>query len=312
MIDGLSSSINDALSLLHERAKIPDRTVSVTSVGLAGIVDQCKAICTRPNAICEPIRTIHHFACTGGTLLSKCIASMPNIRLFSEVDPLSTMTVRGERPLFLPTDMIMQARQSTHATNNNELVQIFHASMKILHENTTNVGRRTIVRDHAHSQFCTDQDFSCRPTLLEMLKSKFSTLSVLTIRDPIDSFISLRRLKWVHFRPDTFDEYCRRYVQFIERHKDIPIIKYENFIDNPAQEMRNICSLLRIPYQDDFENLFSAYILTGDSGRKANHIVSHTRRTPDCHLQREVDESQNYRILLQRMGYSPRQVDSGT
>ena len=35
------------------------------------------------------IRTIHHLACTGGTLISKCLGSMPDVALISEVNPLN-------------------------------------------------------------------------------------------------------------------------------------------------------------------------------------------------------------------------------
>ena len=35
------------------------------------------------------IRTIHHLACTGGTLISKCISSMPETALISEINPMN-------------------------------------------------------------------------------------------------------------------------------------------------------------------------------------------------------------------------------
>lgn len=40
-------------------------------------------------AAVSPIRTIHHMACTGGTVFSKCLAVMPNVALLSEVNPLN-------------------------------------------------------------------------------------------------------------------------------------------------------------------------------------------------------------------------------
>ena len=35
------------------------------------------------------LRSIHHLACTEGTLISKCIASMPDVALISEVNPMN-------------------------------------------------------------------------------------------------------------------------------------------------------------------------------------------------------------------------------
>ena len=41
---------------------------------------------TRPQG--KPLlRTIHHLACTGGTVISKCLAAMPDVALISEVNP---------------------------------------------------------------------------------------------------------------------------------------------------------------------------------------------------------------------------------
>lgn len=51
----------------------------------------------------EQIRTIHHFACTGGTLIAKCLASMPNTQFISEIEPHSNMTSKAK---FTPTNFI--------------------------------------------------------------------------------------------------------------------------------------------------------------------------------------------------------------
>ncbi len=307
VIEDLSRSIDDALSLLQKGGFLTETCHQSTKCSLIGLVDECKALSSQPDSTEEPIRTIHHFACSGGTLFSKCVASMPNVRLFSEVDPLSTMTVRTERPLFLPTDMIMQARQSTRGTDTNELIQIFQASIDILHKNTTCIGCRTVLRDHAHSQFCTNQDYATRPTLLELLKLEFSTLPILTIRDPVESFISLRQHNWVHFGPNTFDEYCKRYIDFMERYENIPVFKYEDLVTRPKLEMQKICDYLRIPYQVDFEEFFSIHKISGDSGRGADRMTERAWRTPDDALQNEIDKSVNYPYLLRKMGYPSRQ-----
>jgi len=39
------------------------------------------------------IHTLHHLACTGGTVLSKCLAAMPRVALVSEVNPLNRLGV---------------------------------------------------------------------------------------------------------------------------------------------------------------------------------------------------------------------------
>ena len=42
------------------------------------------------NSLSRPFaRAIHHFACSGGTVISKCVAAMPHVALLSEVNPLN-------------------------------------------------------------------------------------------------------------------------------------------------------------------------------------------------------------------------------
>jgi hypothetical protein len=48
----------------------------------------------------------------------------------------------------------------------------------------------------------------------------------------------------------------------------MPIIRYEDFVHTPNEVMNNVCELLKIPFNDQFSDLFSAINLTGDSGRK--------------------------------------------
>ena len=80
-------------------------------------------LCAQHEAVVfsEPIRTIHHFACTGGTLISKCIATMPNTQMLSEVDPLSTM-LQSKKPKFALTDIIILMQQSTRGIESGLII----------------------------------------------------------------------------------------------------------------------------------------------------------------------------------------------
>jgi hypothetical protein len=35
------------------------------------------------------VRTLHHVACSGGTLISRCLAALPGVVLLSELNPLN-------------------------------------------------------------------------------------------------------------------------------------------------------------------------------------------------------------------------------
>ena len=303
-VASLAREIDDALQLLKDYGSVTQSSALPAENALPGLIDQCMAMCALPPAISrEPIRTIHHMACTGGTLISKCLAAMPNAQLLSEIDPLSEMPIKGERPQFAPTDMVIQARQSTRGVRPEMLVEFFLTNLDVLYRDAERGGLRLVLRDHAHSQFCTRQDAAARPTLREMLRERHEVLSVVTVRDPLESYIALRGHKWVHFEPATLEEYCARYLVFLQRHEGIAIFKYEDFVVDPQRTMRRMCDVLQMPYQDQFELLFDVFKLTGDSGRKGDQIAPRPPRQPDELLRKEAGLSESYRKLEAVLGY---------
>lgn len=310
MVRNLSESIDQALSLLHAYGPASKSVEPPPQSALMGLVDQCRHMCAQPNIANEPVRTIHHFACTGGTLVSKCIAAMPNIQLLSEVDPLSTLALRADKPLFSPTDLITRVRQSTRGADDETLIRLFLKGMSVLQASATDVGHRLVIRDHAHSQFCSHQNADQRPTLLEIVRQQYATLSILTVRDPVESYTSLRANNWLHFEPATYDEYCSRYLAFLQRYEGIPVFKYEDITGNTIPTMQKICAELHIPYQDQFENLFGAFELTGDSGRKSDQIETRKLIVPDEKLQAEIEASNHHKQLAKILHYANRLPDS--
>lgn len=299
----LAQTIDEALELLKEVPTTPDGS-SGTPIqkAPASLLDECMTLCSQHEAIApEPIRTIHHFACTGGTLFSKCLAAMPNSQLLSEVDPLSTLQVDPSgKPRFAPTDMIQQMRQSTRGEGTDLFIELFLSNIEQIYSDSSKKGLRLIIRDHAHSHFCVGANIPGRPTLRDMLSRNFPVVSVLTVRHPLDSYLSLRLHAWEP-SPNTLDEYCRRYLAFLDAYPDIPIVKYEHFLFEPQTVMAAVCEHLKLPYSSDFEDLHSVFNLTGDSGRRGKVIRPRPRRSLTPELAAEQQSSQNYRALLARL-----------
>ena len=250
----------------------------------------------------EPIRTVHHFACTGGTIISKCIAAMPHTQLLSEVDPLSEIQ-RSGKPIFAPTDIITLMRQSTCGVTTDLIIDLFLNNIFIIYAETKRLGQSLILRSHDHSHYCGGTEIPERPNLIEILSSRFPTISLVTVRHPLDSFMSLKCNGWIHFIPKTFDEYCKRYVNFIHAHKKVPIIHYEDFVKSPNVEMSKICSILSLTFSTDFIDLFRAFKLTGDSGRKSDTIEFRPRRKIEENITPELNNSSHYHLLLELLGY---------
>ena len=169
------------------------------------------------------LRSVHHFACTGGTLISKCIAAMPATRLLSEVDPFSDLT---HRQSFLPTDLIGLSKKSSAPLSRDGQERIFMAGLAALAAETRAEGRDLILRDHTHGHYCYGEARRARPPLQVLLGKDYRLLSLVTVRHPLDSYISLVRQKWTHFEPANLEEYARRYLLFLDDYAGTDLLRH--------------------------------------------------------------------------------------
>lgn len=251
----------------------------------------------------EPLRSLHHFACTGGTLIAKALASMPNTVMLSEIDPLSLLHLRAPKPPFFPTDLITGLRYCPREIGEDTILAVFEAGLLALRDRLTRQGLHLVLRDHAHSQFCTLQDRHARPGFHAILAGIGPVQGLVTVRHPLDSFLSLQRNDWIHFSPGTFEEYCLRYLDFLDVHDSLPVYKYETFVAEPAKTTARMCKDLALPYDPDFEIAMPLARLSGDSGRSGISIGPRPRAPVPTDLGRDAAQSSSYAVLCKRLGY---------
>lgn len=307
----MAGVLSESLELLRQ-AGVGPAQLELGHKGWEALLQECVALCLRDaKAAAEPIRTLHQFACTGGTLISKCIAAMPNVQLLSEVDPLAPSPgLNDPKPRFTPSDMPTLLRASTRGASQELIVRVFQAEIRVVHEHAVRCGLRLVVRDHAHTQYCTGESVTNRPTLRQMVSAVASVRSLVTVRHPVDSFSSLLSNGWVHFAPSNFDAYCQRYLQFLDDHVDVPIVRYEDLVAEPVVTMQRICVALDLPCRDDFDSLISVFKVSGDSGRTGSGISTRPRRERAESLLTEAMGLSSYRLLASRLGYKALDVSS--
>lgn len=303
--EALLKSIEEALGLLQDRPPPPARQALVAQP-LSSLLEKCQHTSAEIAARApEPIRTIHHFACTGGTLFSKCLAVMPNTQLLSEVDPLSSLL----KLEFAPSDLILHMRHSQRPVPEDVLIEMFLSSLRTVYEHATRTGSRLVLRDHTHSHFCVGSGIPERPTVREIVARDFATLSAVTIRHPLDSFLTLRFLSqtggWMHFDPKTLEEYCKRYMVFLDFYEDTPVFRYESLATDPETELGKLCDTLELPYTDGFADYLSVFGLTGNSGRAGLVIKPRPRREIPEAVAEERQSSPTYAALCARLDYAP-------
>jgi len=296
-------AIEDCVVLLETSAK-QGSEIEFAFEPFPSLLQQCEQLACKDDFLEEPIRTIHHFACTGGTLVSKCISSMPNTLLMSEVEPHSTINDR--KGVFTPTDLIQLLRNASRNTPKNLLTDVFLNGVRTIHEKCIASGLRLVLRDHSHSHYCFKNHRNGRNTLLAILSGAFSTRSILWVRHPIDSYLSLTKNNWLHFPNPCIDEYAVRYKKFLNDHSNCKIFKYEDLVTRPEQTMQEICYELDLPYYQDFLQLFSFFLLSGDSGRTSDKITFRPRLKASDEVSSEIRHSSDLRSLCDNLQYEIR------
>ena len=299
------------LSTLHMlEQEAPEEVMSTTGITMPSRQDVARkslqealemATAALPDQRAKPVlRTVHHLACTGGTIISKAISSQPNVALLSEVDPFSPM---GHEHPFRPTDMIGLAKVGSRAATIETQGKMFLSSLAILAKEYEAQGTYLVLRDNSHGKYNYGSDISSYPSLREFLSDTYDLKSVVTVRDPIDSYLSLKKNGWEHFSPSGFDEYCRRMLVFLEDHIDVPIIKYEDFVTDPQNVCAALCKALDLPFNRDFIHLMSAISISGDSGRKGEKLQLRPRREILRDEDTEFKASSHHAKLAERLGY---------
>lgn len=300
--EGFFEIIDECHSLIESSGLVSEKSMALQAEPLPSLLEQCHAITYQAEADEAPIRSIHHFACTGGTLFLKCLASMPNTMTISEVEPHSRVVPLEERR-FSPTDWIGLVRASNRPLNDELVDALFYAGLDTLHDDCTMRGLHLVLRDHAHSHYCVGTQVAQQNNLRNLLSARPSTLSVVTVRHPLDSFLSLKSNNWLHFEPPTLDEYARRYQRFLSDHEDLPRFRYEKFVEDPQSEMTRLCEILELTFNPDFIHFFDQYPLSGNSGRTSSTIGPRGRRPVPPDTDRLLSEATVFLALCEDLGY---------
>lgn len=308
----LRRTIAEALDLLQEYP-VP-ASARLPAEGLPSLLDECAAL-IRAAPGPEPVRLVHHLACTGGTLISRCVAGLPNSVLLSEIDPLGLAPFLcpgpeagaawpGKLP-FRPTDVLVALRGALRPVPDALVCDAFVACIEAAQEALSRNGQTLVIRVHSHSQFCSDADPDARPTVAEMLAPHWPTRAVVTVRHPLDTFLSLQANNFIHFAPFTLDEFSRRHHLFLDRHADLPVLRYEDFVATPERGLREIAGHLELSYAASALDTFDVVRLSGDSGRTGGAIRARRRREVPDAVAGEVGRSAAFLSLCGRLGYDP-------
>jgi hypothetical protein len=314
-LQSLQESISNAVDMIDQSQLVSDdlllqqstkySTNSLDFTNANSLLDKCEQVTNSYKKTKPVIRVVHHLACSGGSLITKCFSAMPNNFILSEVHPHSYRHLPADKATFLPSDIATLAHQAKFPDADVLARKIFKSSIHETYQHVDEQGGILVLRDHSHSDYCVGSSFAEKSVVRELLNQDFEILSLVTVRNPIDCYASLQSNYWLHFNPQTFEEYCIRVINFLSQFRKKQIIKYESFTRSPDKVMRKMCNVLQVEFNDFYKDLFDQFNVTGDSGRTGEKIAIRPRREISPEFACEIKKSKTFTLLCKKYGFNP-------
>jgi hypothetical protein len=222
---------------------------------------------------------------------------MPDVVLISEVNPLAPPQLA-----FNPTDPLAQFVAQYDLLTEAEKQAAFLDRLRPIVQKCLDLNRILILRDHLQSDLMHAQPRPMR-ALLDTLLSEYEVMPMVTLRNPIDSFLAARQHNWIRHLDHQFETYCQRVLLFLERYADFPLFHYEAFVLDPDRILRQMCDVYGLAFDPTYRDRFYTLKLTGDSGRKSPDIAPRDRRPMNAETITAIRNSASFRLLMQRFGY---------
>jgi len=253
------------------------------------------------------IRVIRSLARSGGTLFGKCIGCMDKVALISEIHPGNLITTAPMR----------QAQQWFGLINKNDIARWKTRPPSVLQfvsiceTRASGRGDHLVLRDWSHLDYIgvpyTKPAFGF--ALGDALSMAYDIKSVVTVRHPIDQYLSLLGLAVVSEKLE-FEKYlygCMRMSEYASEHG---FYRYEDFTKDPGSVLRSICDDLELPFDPDYPSKWYRYTtITGDTvpalgrGSMKKEIQSFPRKAIDDELLEAFRSNSDYQRACALLGY---------
>ena len=218
------------------------------------------------------IRLIHNLQRSGGTIISKCLGAQDDVVLLSEIHPNGIEVLKKMKRNCDFGDPIFQAQEWNELFKKEEYEKIkntnynFEEKISLIVEKTEEKNKKLIIRDWSFLDY-----FGIpfvKPTyknsVLEILDKKFKILNLYILRHPLELYISCFNSLPFFIKNYNFDFFVKGYENFFLNALKSKIFKFEDFCNNPEENLKSMCKILRINFNDNFSDNLNKIKLTGD------------------------------------------------
>jgi hypothetical protein len=270
-----------------------------------------------PSDVSKPtLRITHHMARSGGTVICKCLGSLNNIILLSEIHPLAKYVLGEERKDRIWANPLNQAYAWFNLISGEDIIEIknkngisFIETIKLIYNRCLAKNRTLVIRDWS------DLDFIGLPwipratydlTLYNILKPYFNILHTFTVRHPLDQWLSLKGLTSSVVKQLTPEVFLKGYLKFAEKAIKIGFIRYEDFTRQTDFELKVLCKNLNIEFSEIYKERWKNYrTITGDHNPRGG--ITEITHLPRKRMQKDFYDkfisNPDYQDSVKLLGY---------
>ena len=257
--------------------------------------------------------TLHHPAGSGGTLVTRIFGCSDEFAILNEKHPLQVyFNPKHLCPTILIEEIFSRQGKLLHANNSPEKINSFLAT-KFFNELNQCVGLAAsmqcyvLFRDWSHVDFFKKKNGNVGLVRehLKAAEDKLNINSFVTIRHPIDVFLSGLRNGFFQELDNNFSEFCARYTAFYNYYNqpNYHQFKYEDIVENPQGFVDSIINITGARFPENWESNLDRHALSGDSGRSSNKIAPRPRREEDMEHVHTMAQRDEFKRLANLMGY---------
>ena len=220
----------------------------------------------------KTIRLIHNLPRSGGTIISKCLGAQKDVVLLSEIHP-EGVTVSKKMGVNFPVfDPVYQIQRWNNLFKESEYKEILNSNLKfeekieLVYEKTELANKKLIIRDWSFVDFF-GRPFvepSYKNSLFEILSKKYRVMNFYLIRHPLNLFKSCYNNLGFFRRDYDFKFFLKGYRNYFLNASKGNICIFENFIERPEKNLKNMCDVLEIDYDNNYSERLKDVNLTGD------------------------------------------------
>jgi hypothetical protein len=252
-IQQLARLIDESLVLLKQ-ASIDEPYPQSMDAPVASLLDQCLALCEQHHSILqEPLRVIYHFGLPVDSTLLASVATLANTCVLREIDLHANVKPFDNHALTAKT---ISECYISNIENNVFEPNALLTHLASLQQQCHQRGQRLLLCHNPYALPVVDDNLL---DLSTSLPQHFSVQALIVVADPVDSYASYCASSSMDKTLD-FEDYCQRTLDFIEAHADLTIIRHEDFVSAPKEVMQQLCTVLDLPFNEDFLLLREAFL----------------------------------------------------